>query len=318
MATPLPPSSLARMLQGVTLVLLIGAIAWLAWFRDRAPWVAGAGFALIAFSYSAGLALEFLALRRVNRSDPVPPAGWPALVRAWLAETLQAPRVFGWRQPFRWRAIADRVEPAPALRGQRGVVFLHGFICNRGFWTPWLQQLAGGRHAFEAVNLEPVFGSIDAYVPIVDAAVARVTQASGLPPVLVCHSMGGLAARAWLRTGPHAARVHHVVTIGTPHHGTWIGRFSRLPNGRQMALGSDWLRKLEEDAAHQAQPAFTCWYSNCDNVVFPSSTATLPGADNRLVVGAAHVDLAFHPAVMGATLALLDGQQGSRHRRAAT
>jgi triacylglycerol esterase/lipase EstA (alpha/beta hydrolase family) len=187
------------------------------------------------------------------------------------------------------------------------VVFVHGFVCNRGFWTPWLARLAGGRHAFVAVNLEPVFGSIDAYAPIVEQAVARVTDASGLAPVLVCHSMGGLAARAWLRSGAHAARVHHVVTIATPHRGTWLARHSRLRNGRQMALGSDWLRQLEADVAGQPQPPFTCWYSNCDNVVFPASTATLPNADNRLVVGAAHVDLAFHPKVMDATLALLIG-----------
>jgi hypothetical protein len=50
---------------------------------------------------------------------------------------------------------------------------------------------------------------------------------------------------------------------------------------------------------------FTCWYSNCDNIVFPTSTAMLPGADNRLLRGAAHVQLAFVPEVMHATLDLL-------------
>jgi hypothetical protein len=74
-----------------------------------------------------------------------------------------------------------------------------------------------------------------------------------------------------------------------------------------MASGSGWLQQLAADAAVQAQPPFTCWYSNCDNVVFPSSNATLPGADNRLLTGVAHVELAFHPTVMAQTLALLDG-----------
>lgn len=293
------------MLQAIPLVLVTGAVAWLIWNRHQPSWIAGAGVALIAFGYSAGLAFEFLALRRVNCADPVPQAAWPTLARAWLAETLQAPRVFGWRQPFRWNAVPDMLAAEPELQGRRGVVFVHGFVCNRGFWTPWLHRVKAGGHPFAAVNLEPVFGSIDDYVAIVDQAVAHVAQATGLPPLLVCHSMGGLAARAWLRAGPHAARVHHVVTIGTPHHGTWLARFSRTPNGRQMALGSAWLRTLAEDFARQPQPAFTCWYSNCDNVVFPSSTATLPGAQNRLVVGAAHVDLAFHPQVMSETLSLL-------------
>ena len=298
--------TLARMLQCVTLALLAGAAAWLAWFWQRPPWIAMAGFAVIAAGYSGALGFEFLALRRVNRADPVPQADWPALARAWIAETLQGPRVFGWRQPFRWNAVPDQLASQGGFKGRRGVVFIHGFVCNRGFWTPWLRRVTASGHPFVAVNLEPVFGSIDEYVPIVDQAVAAVTRAGGLPPLVVCHSMGGLAARAWLRAGVNDGRVHHVVTIGTPHLGTWLARSSRVPNGRQMALGSEWLRALQSDRAGHDQPRFTCWYSNCDNVVFPSSGATLPGADNRLVVGAAHVELAFHPQVMDTTLSLLD------------
>ena len=300
------PSSLARLQQCLILSLLAGAGAWLVWFWGRSPWIALGGFFAIGAGYSGALAIEFLALRRVNLGEPVPQARWFALARAWIAETSQAPRVFGWRQPFRWNAVPDRLEVRAGVQGRRGVVFIHGFICNRGFWTPWLRRLSGSGHPFVAVNLEPVFGPIDNYAPIIDEAVTAITLATGLPPVLVCHSMGGLAARAWLRAGPNPVRVHHVVTIGAPHRGTWLARWSRLANGRQMALGSQWLAQLEADSAAQPQPRFTCWFSNCDNVVFPSSTATLPDADNRLVVGAAHVELAFHPRVMAETLALLD------------
>ena len=224
------------------------------------------------------------------------------LARAWLGETTTAPRVFCWRQPFRWHAVPDLLEPQT---GRRGVVFIHGFVCNRGFWNPWMQELRARGHCFAAVNLEPVFGSIDDYVAIVEAAVARVADATGMPPVLVCHSMGGLAARAWLQANNARQRIHRVITIGSPHHGTWLARFSRLPNGMQMARAGRWLRALAqvEDPALHAR--FTCWYSNCDNIVFPASTATLAGADNRLVRGVAHVQLAFRPEVMSASLDLI-------------
>ena len=293
------------MLQGITLTLLAGATAWFACLWQSSPSMAPVGFAAIAAVYAAALALEFVALRRVNRGDPVPQAGGAALGRAWLAETLQAPRVFGWRQPFRWNAIPDQLICPNNGGPRRGVVFVHGFFCNRGFWTPWLRLLRASGHPFVAVNLEPLFSSIDDYVPIVDQAVTAVMRATGLAPLVVCHSMGGLATRAWLRAGKNAARVHHVVTIGTPHQGTWLARRSRLANGRQMALASHWLRQLNADAATQPQPPFTCWYSNCDNVVFPSSCAAMAGADNRLVEGAAHVELGFHPLVMQETCALL-------------
>lgn len=299
-------SALARLQQVITTCLLAAALAWLAWHWRDSPWTALAGFALIAFFYSLVLATEFVALRLVGGGDPAPRPTWPELARAWVSETLAAPLVFSWRQPFRWRAEPDHLDPAPGQPPRRGVVLIHGFVCNRGFWTPWMQELRARGHCFTAVNLEPIFGSIDAYVPIVEAAVDRVTRATGMPPVLVCHSMGGLAARAWLCAKNADARVHRVITIGSPHHGTWLAGFSHLTNGRQMRRQGEWLRCLEEQGGAIDLAKFTCWYSNCDNVVFPASTATLDGADNRLVLGVAHVALGFHPQVMRDSLALID------------
>lgn len=302
-----PISSLARMLQGAVLALLLLAFAWLGLHAVSSPWVALIGFVLIVGVHAMVLGIEFIGLHFIAQSDPSPRATARALARAWWAETIDAVRVFGWRQPFRWAEVPDHL-PDQA-RGRRGVVFIHGFVCNRGLWTPWLHRLRYLDVPFVAVNLEPVFTSIDRYVPIVDEAVRRVAEVTGLPPVLVCHSMGGLAARAWLRAQPDgAATVHHLVTIGTPHRGTWLARWSHLPNGRQMRLDSEWLQQLARDEADAALPPTTCWYSNCDNIVFPPSTATLPGADNRLFAGAAHVELAFVPPVMEATLAQVTAQ----------
>ena len=300
-------SSLARLQQATTLLSGGGAIAWLALHWRESPMVALAGCVAITMAYSAFLAAEFVLLRFVSRTDPAPRPGWGELARAWAQETVTAFVVFCWRQPFRWNEVPDQLEPAPCRPARRGAVFIHGFVCNRGFWTPWLKALRTRGHPFVAVNLEPVFGSIDQYVPIVEDAVQRITLATGLPPVLVCHSMGGLAARAWLRAMRGADRVHHVVTIGSPHHGTWIARFSQVRNGRQMRRRSEWLRQLEEPADPAQYAKFTCWYSNCDNIAFPASTGALAGADNRLVRGAAHVDLAFRPDVMADSLARITG-----------
>ena len=72
-----------------------------------------------------------------------------------------------------------------------------------------------------------------------------------------------------------------------------------------MALDSDWSQALARAESSEQARLFTCWYSNCDNVVFPASSATLPGADNRLVQGLAHVQMARHPSVLHACLQLL-------------
>ncbi|MEO7390900.1 MAG: alpha/beta fold hydrolase [Ramlibacter sp.] len=298
-------STLARLQQATTLLQLSGALAWLAWWWSDSPLAALGGFVGMALVHSVVLGVEFVALRLVGgEADELRPT-WPEAVRAWLGETLMATRVFSWRQPFRWRQVPDQLEVQALGAGRRGVVFIHGFICNRGFWTPWLQRLRAEGRCFVAVNLEPVFGSIDDYVPIIERAVAQVTDATGLPPILVCHSMGGLAARAWLRAHTSGSRVHHVITIASPHHGTWLARFGFRANSRQMRRDSDWRTAMERETGAADYEKFTCWYSNCDNIVFPASTATLPGARNLLVRGAAHVELAFHERVMSQSLELL-------------
>lgn len=296
---------LARLQQFITLSLLAFAFGWLAWFYNRAPLLAVAGFLFILLGYVGFLGIEFLLLKRINRTDPAPPATAGELFSAWLGEALVAPRIFCWRQPFRASAIPDNLAATSVVKGQRGVVFIHGFFCNRGFWNPWLKRLQGSGHAYVALSMEPVFGSIDDYTPQIEAAVQQITQVTGLPPLLVCHSMGGLAARAWLQTMRADDRIHHIVTIGSPHRGTWLARFSHSLNGQQMRLASSWHTGLDRDAPGQRPALFTCWYASSDNIVFPASMATLPGANNRLLRGKAHVQMAFAPQVIDETLALL-------------
>jgi pimeloyl-ACP methyl ester carboxylesterase len=297
---------LARLQQLITLGLLAASLSWLAWFYNRAPALAVAGFLLILLGYIAFLGLEFLLLRQINKTDPAPLATPAELLRAWVGEALVAPLVFCWRQPFRAHAVPDNIAPGRIVNRQRGVVFIHGFFCNRGFWNPWLKRLQGSGHAFVALSLEPVFGSIDDYTLQIQAAVQQVTQVTGMPPVLVCHSMGGLAARAWLQTLRADSQVHHIVTIGSPHQGTWLARFSRSLNGQQMRLASSWQAQLDIGMPAGRRALFTCWYSSSDNIVFPTTSATLPGADNRLIRGQAHVQMAFAPQLVDATLALLE------------
>lgn len=287
---------LARLLQAMVALLLLAAALWAAfWWQRGQPVWAVLGAVLILFFHAPVMALEFALLRRANRADPAPRPSTPELLRAWAHEAVGAVQVFGWRQPFRWHRFDDHLSAAAA--GRRGLLLVHGFVCNRGLWKPWWPRLQQQGVPCIALNLEPVFGSIDAYAPLIDAAVHRLTQATGHAPLLVAHSMGGLAVRAWLRDGAGDARIHGVVTVGSPHSGTWMGRFGQSLNARQMRAHSAWLGRLAQDETPARYQRFTCFYSHCDNVVFPCSTATLPGADNRHLRGQAHVQLLQHPAV---------------------
>lgn len=323
-----PTRVLARLQQAVVLGVVALAGAGLLWLWPHSPlWAVLLSLAIL-MAYALLLALEFAWAARVNRQGPAPHAGAADVLTAWLREVRTTPQVFGWRQPFRSQAVADTNLgnwPAATRIGRDsgaelapcGVILIHGFFCNRGIWTPWLQPLQAAGHPFIALNLWPVLAPIDDYIPLIDAAVQRMTQATGQPPALVCHSMGGLAARAWRRAmlqrvlqGTPALPFRHIVTIGTPHHGTVAAQFGQAPNARQMRVGNPWLVQLACDEAALAADAlpyaaFTCWYSNTDNIVFPAVTATLPGADNQLAVARGHVELALAPEVLAHILALL-------------
>lgn len=289
---------LARLQRLLVILALAAAVGW--WMVGAAtglplPWRVGV-LLLILAPHAPVLALEFAMLRRYGRPQPAAAPGWLMLVRAWAGEVASGWLTFGWRQPFRSRSQADHL-PAHGA-GRRGVLLVHGFVCNRGLWLPWMRRLRERGVPYVAIDLEPVFGSIDDYVPLIDAAVARLEQATGLPPLIVAHSMGGLAVRAWMRYAADAdARCAGVVTIASPHHGTWLARFALTPNGRQMRRGNAWLERLasEEQAGRRAR--FTCFWGHCDNIVFPAATATLPQADNRHLPGVAHVHMVSHPAV---------------------
>ena len=287
---------LARLQQVITLTLVTATVAWATYFARSGQLAWGAvGAVLILFAYAFFLALEFILLARVQAAGHAPRATALQLLRAWYGEVLSAPRVFCWRQPFRSNAEADHLDVAPGTG--RGVVLVHGFVCNRGFWNPWMKALRAQNVAFVAVNLEPLFGSISCYVDTIEAAVRRVELATGRPPIIVAHSMGGLAVRAWLGKRDADHRIHRVITIGTPHGGTWLARYGRTVNNKEMALNSPWLEELAAAGTPSRNALFTCFYGNCDNIVFPTTTATLVGADNRHVAATAHVHMAFQPAV---------------------
>ena len=125
------------------------------------------------------------------------------------------------------------------------MVLVHGYLCNHRIWDDVAADLRAQGHAVFAVNLEPVFSSIDHYAPIIEDAVRALLQRTGEKQVaLVGHSMGGLAIRAWMRAygTDHVARV---LTLGTPHAGTKLARGATTTNGKQMLWQSQWLGRAQ-------------------------------------------------------------------------
>ncbi len=273
-------------------------------------------FIAILLSHGIVLALQFVVLPWVNAADASPRATYRQLLFAWFRESVAAAQVFFWWQPFRAQRFPDQLIFQDSVHGKRGVVLVHGFLCNRGVWMYWLSDLTRHHVPFVSVNMEPVFGSIDGYVGVLEKAIVDMHAATGKAPLLVCHSMGGLVARAWYqaRVGQDSS-IHRIVTIGSPHHGTRRGSgIPKLPwmtNADQMRHGSPWLAELALKETKAQRKRFTCYYSNCDNIVMPAAAAKLEGADNRFVAGVPHVAMLMDRRIMRETLSMLDNPLSS-------
>lgn len=292
---------LARLQRWMAAASVLAALVWLlvGWRTGLPAWAIAGGALLSLLPTAPVLALEFVLLALVGRDAAAPRASALDLLRAWVGEVVAAWRVFSRDQPF----FADAEPDVPPVPGRAGVLLVHGYFCNRGVWRPWLRRFQGLGVPCTALTLEPAFGAIDTWVPAIDAAVARLHQATGRPPLVVAHSMGGLATRAWLAATPGAAqRLAHVITVGTPHRGTWMARFGHTRNARQMRIGSPWLAALGASPAAAPGALFTCFHGHADNIVFPASTATLPGADNRHLAAVAHMAMLEHPDVWAEVL----------------
>jgi pimeloyl-ACP methyl ester carboxylesterase len=185
------------------------------------------------------------------------------------------------------------------------VLLIHGYGCNSGYWHFMSRALRRAGISHYALDLEPVFASIDDFVPQVHLAIETICQRSGHDRLIIlAHSMGGLVARAYLRA--HGAkRLAKVITLGTPHRGTGLARFGIGENSAQMrwtGTGSEgecsaWLRKLERQENPALRRLFVSLYSHHDNIVSPQLSSHLPGAVNVELHGIGHVALALHPRV---------------------
>lgn len=300
----------ARMQQLATLALALMAVAWVALCVQKgelryAPWapmlfVLQAPVLGLETLWAAWAALRPGARRALGQGVDAATEPYPAVgvwLWAWLQEIWASVQTFGWRQPWAHRNIPDHL-PGTA-KGRPGVLLVHGFVCNRGFWNPWMRRLRAADIPFVAVTLEPPFGDVAVQAQGLQRAWEQLMHATGVPPLLVGHSMGGLAIRSWLAGLPdHLALQHEVITIGSPHHGTALAVMARSEAAMQMQLLSPFLTDLAQRESPERRSRFTCYWSVCDNIVFPASTATLPGARNVAVSGRPHVALAQAPLIL--------------------
>jgi pimeloyl-ACP methyl ester carboxylesterase len=257
-------------------VWLVGVWQWQAW------WLLAAWLALPLLMVSAWTAKLTL------RSRPQGAGGW-VWWRATAGESWAIYRLLMGSMTWVWSASQLQTTTAPLPKVP--VLLIHGYCCNYGVWRDVAARLKARGHTVLAINLEPLFCSIDDYAPQVEQAVAQLRAQTGQQRVaLVGHSMGGLVIRAWMRAYGDA-QVAVAVTLGSPHQGTQITPHAKLPNARQMVWANDWLQALQESESPQRRALLRVALTEQDAIVFPQTAQTLPGVDMQLFSGIGHLQL---------------------------
>ncbi len=256
------------------LLMVLVACALVSWLlAPSMGWPAAAllsaviAIALHGLVVAAGCLVAHLCTRRASQVD-----GW-GWFAAWPGETLLSLRNMYLDIPWRHKWPARL--PAQA----KGCLLLvHGYGCNRGIWYGVDRWLAGLGWAVDACNLEPPHADIDDSGIQVAQAAERLCARTGYASVIIiAHSMGGLVARAALRHAPNAP-ISHVITVGTPHYGTWHARLGRGACAAQMRPGCEWLHALPGAEPPALAARFTSIASRHDNIVSPIECALLKGS----------------------------------------
>jgi triacylglycerol esterase/lipase EstA (alpha/beta hydrolase family) len=218
--------------------------------------------------------------------------------RLFWGELTASLSAFLWRMPFRPNILM--AQPLQTNIGFIPVLLIHGYGCNRAMWFEFSQGLAAAGHSCEAMNLEPVFGSIDQYPALIEQATQSLMQQTGAKQIaIVAHSMGGLATRAFMNTctPEQNQRIAKVVTLGTPHQGTVHATLGQGQNTQQMRINSPWRSALVKRERAEDLAKYCCILSHHDNIVAPQSIQTLPGAKCIELSAIGHVAMPYSQKV---------------------
>lgn len=176
----------------------------------------------------------------------------------------------------------------------RTVVFVHGLAANRSGFLP-LQaylRMCGHRHQ-HAFNYRSR-GSIEQHALALKRELDQHVRGGRI--YIVAHSLGGLVARFYLQQLAGDRRVDRLITLGTPHLGTYAANF--VPSGfvRQLLPGSPFVQHLNA-LPPPREVHTTSMVAGRDLLVQPVEAARCPFGDSLGYPELGHVELLFRPEV---------------------
>jgi hypothetical protein len=193
--------------------------------------------------------------------------------------------------PLQRSLVAGDVEAAGTP-----ILLVHGMGDNRSVFTLLRRGLR--RRGFGRVltlNYSPLTADVRTAAALLAREVEQLVVETGYERVhVVGHSLGGLIARYYVTRLGGDQRVHTLVTLGTPHSGTYSAYALPSRLCRQLRPGSGLMRELAEPVP-ECRTRFLAYWSDLDQMVLPQDHARLEHPDlaahNIQVRGLGHMSL---------------------------
>jgi triacylglycerol lipase len=197
------------------------------------------------------------------------------------------------REEQRWRPRSLRERSLLARDPETActpVILIHGYFHNRSAFLMMSRTLkrAGFQH-IHGLNYNPLTQGVPELAAVLAAEVERVLKATGAEKCqIVGHSMGGLIARYYVSLLGGEDTVDTVITLGTPHRGTYSAYLGVGAGAADMRPGSAVMRDVQL-ASRPSDVRWISYYSDLDLLVTPAVSAKL-----------------VHPALQATNLKLRD------------
>jgi len=122
---------------------------------------------------------------------------------------------------------------------------------------------------------------------------------------VIGHSMGGMVARIFVQRHGGRARVRKLVTLASPHHGTWMAWLLPGRGVRELRPGSAFLRDLARDTDRLEGILVASYWTPFDLIIVPPRSSQLPVGRNVRVNLPHHQALVTYPRMARELVALL-------------
>ena len=169
---------------------------------------------------------------------------------------------------------------------QLPIVLVHGIWNRAEIFTTLKTYLEASNHIVYALSMTPNNG--DALLESLSHQLAAFIDSKLAPQQqfnLLGFSMGGLVCRYYVQRLGGLSRIKKLVTVSTPHQGTFLALGSDRPGIRQMCPNSDFIKALNQDADCLKQLQFFSFWTPFDLLILPPwSSLIRSGQTQRLLI----------------------------------